>query len=100
METLLFTTDNVLDINTLSYPYILLHIREFTDINNSTDSFIDNAFCKLTLQDTDFDNKINKTRPVCNFVPLSKEKKLFTPKPLDSLSKLSIYFTTPQGVIY
>ena len=28
METLLFTTDNVLDINTLSYPYILLHIRE------------------------------------------------------------------------
>ena len=96
METLLFTTDNVLDINTLSYPYILLHIREFTDINNSTDSFIDNAFCKLTLQDTNFD-KINKTRPVCNFVPLSKEKKLFTPKPLDSLSKLSIYFTTPQG---
>ena len=96
METLLFTNDNVLDINTLSYPYILLHIREFTDINNSTDSYINDAFCKLTLKDTNFDKK-QKNRPVCNFVPLSKERKLFSPNPLDSLSKLSIYFTSPKG---
>jgi hypothetical protein len=95
LETLLFTPDT-LSINTLSYPYILLHIREFNDINKSTDSHIDNAFCKLTLRDTGTD-KINNNRIMCNFVPISKEKKIFSPKPLDSLSKMSIYFTTPQG---
>ncbi len=96
LETLLFTHDNALSINTLSYPYILLHIREFSDINNSTDSHIDNSFCKLTLRDTGID-KINNNRIMCNFVPISKEKKIFSSKPLDSLSKMSIYFTTPQG---
>ena len=96
IENIIITPDDSININIYSFPYLLLYIEEFTNIYSSTNNIIDNCFCVLTIDETINASDIDY-RGYVLCIPNAGEKKIFSPKPLDSLTKLSIQILTPQG---
>ena len=77
-----------------NFPYILLHIDEFTDIYDGTDNTIRTCFCQLQ-----YDNhfKCPNGRGYIILKPVQNESKDFYPTPLVSMPTLNISFTKPNG---
>ena len=97
IENIIVSHDSNITVNIHSFPYLILCISEITDIYSSTNDFISNCFCKLVIDNNIKTNDIH--RGFETLVPASDEKRVFFPKPLDSLNKLSIKILTPQGEI-
>lgn len=95
IENIVFSNNSLSSINLRTLPYLVLNIPEITGTNIGTNQIIDNCFCKLVIKDKNISNDGERGTEV--FIPISNEIKQFKPRPLDSLSKLSIELTTPQG---
>ena len=95
VEDIYLSHDTTVEINIYSYPYLILNISEFSGIYNSTDDKINSSFCKLIIDSNIKTN--NNHRGFEKFISSANEKKIFFPKPLESLTKLSLQLLTPMG---
>lgn len=80
-----------------SYPYLLLFIDEFSDIYDGTNQHIRKAFATLIYHRH---YKAPNGRGYVILKPIQKEKKLFFPSPLTTLSRLSLKITKPNGDLF
>ena len=80
---------------TLNIPFVYLIIKEFDDVYDGTNQYARRAFCKLTI-DRSFQTTDNG-RTFTVLKPSLREKKVFYPAPLGSLTKLSFEFVRPNG---
>jgi hypothetical protein len=80
-----------------AYPYLMLNIDEFNDIYDGTNENVRKCFCHLV-----FDKcyKAPNGRGYVILNPLQKERKIFHPTPLTSLSKLSLSIRKPNGDLF
>ena len=95
IDNIIVPNDDTMNINIYSFPYLLLNIKEIGGLYSSTNNKISNCFCKLMI-DTSIRSNSNQ-RGYEIFKPSANEQKIYTPKPLDILSKLSITLLTPEG---
>lgn len=95
IDNMIVANDDSININIYSFPYLLLNIKEIGGLYSSTNNEITNCFCKLIV-DTNIKANSNQ-RGYEVFTPSANEIKIYSPKPLDILSKLSIRLLTPEG---
>lgn len=77
-----------------SYPYLILRIDEFNDIYDGTNDDVRRCFAQLVYYQH---YKAPNGRGYVILKPMQKEKKVFYPSPLSSLSKLTISLLKPNG---
>lgn len=95
IDNIIVANNDNMNINIYSFPYLLLNIKEIGGLYSSTNNEISNCFCKLMIDNS---IRVNSTqRGYEIFKPSANEKKIYGPKPLDILSKLSITLLTPEG---
>ena len=78
----------------LSFPYLLLQIDEFTDVYDGTSDMIRKSFCKLVFHKS---YRSQNGRGYIVLKPEQKERKYFYPAPLSVINKLSINIVKPNG---
>lgn len=79
-----------------SFPYLVLRIDEFNDVYDGTNDTIRKGFCKLVYHRH---YKAPNGRGYVILKPFQKEKKIFLPNPLGTLSRLSISILKPNGFL-
>lgn len=91
-----FNTD--LNINALSFPYLMLRIPELDTNNFGTNNNIDNAFGIVQYDANWISDNTSKNRGYLAMIPkFMKCQKTYYPTPLSTLQKLTIQIQRPDG---
>lgn len=80
-----------------SYPYLMLFIDEFNDVYDGTNDNIRRCFCQLVF-DKCYKSPNGRGYIILN--PIQKERKVFHPTPLSSLSRMSLSLRKPNGELF
>ena len=87
-----------MNINALSFPYLMLRIPELDTNNFGTNNNIDTAFGVVQYDATWVSDTTAKNRGYIAMIPkFMKCQKVFYPTPLSTLQKLSIQIQRPDG---
>jgi len=81
-------------VMSFNFPYINLHIEEFSSVCDGTGDALRKAFCKLQY---DCHYICPNGRGYIILKPSQNEKKVFYPTPINSLPRLTISVTKPNG---
>jgi hypothetical protein len=87
-----------LNINALSFPYLMLRIPELDTNNFGTNNHVDNAFGIVQYDANWISDNTSKNRGYLAMIPkFMKCQKVYYPTPLATLQKLTIQIQRPDG---
>jgi hypothetical protein len=90
--------DTDLNVNILSFPYLLLRIPELDTNNFGTNNNIDNSFGIIQYDGNWVSDNLSKNRGYLAMIPkFMKCQKVYYPTPLATLQKLTIQLQRPDG---
>lgn len=96
VETIGYNTD--LNVNILSFPYLMLRIPELDTNNFGTNNNIDNSFGIIQYDGNWVSDTSSKNRGYLAMIPkFMKCQKVYYPTPLATLQKLTIQLQRPDG---